>query len=178
MALIEIYHVVADMFDVDPDWTTAVVEGVLVMLDANGLVTLATGGANTRALGVAADTLSNTTSGTPYAANIVVSSSGATRATENRVSDMFNETLASSLITVYHSGGRFASDQFVSTASYVIGRPLYSSALGVFTSVASANAQIVGTVLAAPALWPSGVPGVAVQNSMSLGTYLDFKLEI
>jgi len=178
MALIEIYHVVADMYDVDPDWTTAIIEGDLVMLDANGLVTLATGGAATREIGVAGDTLSNTTSGTPYAANIVVSGSGATRTTENRISDMFNETLASSLMTVYNSGGRFATDRYVTTVTYVVGTALYSNAVGQFTNVASASTLVVGTVVAAPAAWPSGVPGVAVQNSMTLGTYLEFRLEI
>lgn len=178
MALIEIYHVVADMFDVDPDWTNAIIEGTLVMLNANGLVELATGGATTRALGVAADTLSNNQSGTPYAANIIISGSGATRQTENRVSDFFNETLSSSLMTVYHSGGRFASDIFVAGLNYVVGTALYSDATGHFTNVVAANAQIVGTTLAAPAAWPSGVPGTVVDQSMSLGTYIDFKLEI
>ena len=178
MALIEIYHVVADMFDVDPDWTAAIVEGTLVMLNANGLVAIATGALTTRTLGVAADTLSNAVSGTPYAANIIVSGSGATRQTSNRVSDFFNETLASSKMTVYHSGGRFATDVYVAGENNVIGEALYSDGVGHLTNTPSGNSQVVGTTLVAPAAWPSGVPGTVVEQSMSLGTFIDFKLEI
>ena len=94
------------------------------------------------------------------------------------LSDFFNETLASSLMTVYHSGGRFASDRYVAGVVYAVGQALYTNGAGQLTNVASANVQILGTVLATPAAWPSGVPGVAVQNSMSLGDYIDFKLEI
>jgi len=175
MALIEIYHVVADMYPVDPAWTTAIIEGTLVTLDANGLVAISN--ATDRVIGVAGDTLSNTVSGTPYAANVIVSGSGATRQTENRVSDFFNETLASSLMTVYHSGGRFASDVFVAGLVFVPSIALYSDANGHFTNV-NGGGNVVGTTVAAPAAWPSGVPGTTVAQSLSLGTYLEFILDV
>lgn len=175
MALIEIYHVVADMFDVDPDWTNAIVEGTLVTLNANGLVAISN--ATDRVLGVAGDTLSNAQSGTPYAADVVVSGSGATRSTANRVSDMFNETLSSSLMTVYHGGGRFATDVFTAGLTFVPAQALYSDATGHVTNV-NGGGNIIGSVAAAPAAWPSGVPGTVVEQSMSLGNYLDFILNI
>jgi len=175
MALIEQYHVVADQYPVDPDWTTAIEEGSLVTIDANGLVALCN--ATFRVLGVAGDTLSSSASGTPYAANIIVSGSGAARSTENRVSDFFNETLASSLMTVYHSGGRFATDQYVTAVTFAPRDILYSNAAGLFTNV-NGGGTVVGTCVAAPSLYPSGVPGTAVDQSMSLGTFLDFILDI
>ena len=175
MALIEIYHVVADMFAVDPDWTNAIVEGTLVTLNANGLVAISN--ATDQVLGVAADTLSNAQSGTPYSANIIVSGSGATRQTENRVSDFYNETLSSSLMTVYHAGGRFGSDVFVAGLNYVPAQALYSNATGHLTNV-NGTGTLVGHVVSAPAGWPSGVPGTVVDQSMSLGTYIDFILNI
>jgi hypothetical protein len=36
---------------------------------------------------------------------------------QNRVSDMFDETKASGKMTVYHSGGEFATDQFAANVS-------------------------------------------------------------
>jgi hypothetical protein len=97
--------------------------------------------------------------------------------TQNRVSDFFNEALASSLMTVYHAGGRFASDQFVAGLTYVPAQVLYSNAAGLLTNV-NGGGNIVGRVVAAPQAWPSGVPGTDVAQSISLGTYLDFILNV
>ena len=189
MALIERYHVVADFFPVDPDWTVAIIEGDFVDMAATGFVARASGAAGERAIGVSGDTLNNAAPATaanlhtPYSAPLTVNAAGGQQWTQNRVSDGFNETLASSQLTVYHSGGRFFTTQYEVIAAgvpvaYAIGNPLYVNATGLLTTNVSASAQIVGTVLAAPAQYPSGVPGTAVQQSMSLGTYLDFKLEI
>lgn len=181
MSLIEIYHVVADMYPVDPDWTNQIIEGHFVMLDANGLIHLSTGAANTVTIGVAGDTLSNTTPGTPFSnwpfGSLVVGSKGSPWGTVNRVSDFMNETVASGLMTVYHSGGRFASNVY-DVVNYVVGQALYTNDHGHLTNIASVNAQVVATVVATPAAWPSGVPGTDIDQSISLGDYIDFKLEI
>ena len=181
MSLIEIYHVIADMFPVDPDWTDRILEGHLVTLDANGLITMATGAVNTATLGICADTLSNNGTGTPYSqwpfGTVIVGSQGSRWGTTNRVSDFFNETLASGLMTVYHGGGRFASDNY-DELNYIPGQALYSTGAGHLTNVASANGQIVGRVAAEPELWVSGVPGTDVNQSISLGNYIDFVLAI
>ena len=140
MALIEILHVVADMYPVDPDFTDEIVEGTLLTLDSSGNAAICT--RNKRCIGIAGDSQSNTGvntgnpssdthPNTPYSASLIINGSGATRVTSNRVSDFYNETLASGKITVYHSGGVFATDLFESTvSSSVTGVPaaaLYSS---------------------------------------------------
>jgi hypothetical protein len=193
MALIPIYHVVADYFSVDPDWTTPIVEGHVVRLTGDGdqsFVNLAT---TTSSIGINADTLSNTTAGTPYAANLVIGAYGPiqnptakTRSTENRVSDMFNETLASGEMTVYHAGGKFASDIYetIDTSdapiTYAVGDPLYSSANGKLTNENFGSAaRRIGQCVLVPQEYPSGVPGTATPDgSTSLGVYLTFILEI
>jgi len=189
MALIELYHVVADFYPVDPDWSTAIVEGMVVDLSATGFVAGATGAAAERAIGLAADTLASTPPTaaahphTPYSAAVTINAAGSTQWTQNRVSDAFNETLASGQMTVYHSGGKFASTEYeVLTGAvpitYAVGNPLYVSANSRLTNVASTSAQVIGTVVVAPSAYPSGVPGTAVTGSTSLGTYIQFKLEI
>jgi hypothetical protein len=183
MALIEIYHVVASYYPVSTDTFVA---GTFAMLtaaaDGSALASVATGGAGTRTIGVFGDSkeTSGTPIGTPFGANVIVNAQGDTVATQNRVSDMYNETLASGKVTVYHSGGEFQTDQFQANrvANIDVGMPLYVNSVGALTDIASANAQIVATCINPPAAYPSGVPGTDVQGSMSLGTYLRFKLEI
>jgi hypothetical protein len=180
MALIEIYHVVADMYDVDPNWTIDVVEGMLVSQNVTTGHIQVGNGATDRILGVAGDTQSTTTSGTPYAAQLIINGAGQQRWTENRVSDFFNETAASGRITVYNSGGKFATDQYVTTETLPYGHVLYCNTAGLFTeTIPVAGATEVGTVVAPPAAWDSGVPGTDLTNgSMTLGTYLTFVLDI
>jgi len=182
MALIEIQHVVADMYAVDPDWTAAeaIIEGQWVALEAVAGVTYAKrcdGDADT-AIGVAGDTMSNITSGTPYAASVVVNAAGGTRQTENRVSDFFNETLASGKITVYHSGGTFATNQFDADTVFVVGDNCYVTSTGNLTNDISTTAQIVGLCVGPIAAFPSGVPGTDVTGSITLGNYVTFKMLI
>jgi hypothetical protein len=180
MALIEIYHVVASYY---PMHDNDVVEGMLARLVTvadQPEATFAIGDSATthRTIGVFGDTRSSTAAGTPFAANVIVNGRGDTRSTQNRVSDMFNETLASGQATVYHSGGEFWTDQFVTTDNFFIGGPLYTNAAGLFTITASTENRVVGTLITPPGAYPSGVPGTDVQGSMSLGTYIRFKLEI
>ena len=183
MALIEIYHVVADMYPVDADWDgTNFLEGQMVSLSALGEAQPATNA--TFVIGVAGDTQSNTTSATPFGSQVnadgstglIINGAGATRQTSNRVSDFFNETLASGRMTVYNSGGKFATDLFEADVDAAVpGDLLYSSANGLLTTVAGLN--IAAVCVAAVQAWDSGVPGVDTANgSMSLGDYVTFKL--
>ena len=147
MALIEIYHIVADMYPVDADWTTPIIEGECVMLDANGNVARATGAGATWCVGLAGDTMSTNvptaaSPHTPYSAALTLNAAGRTRWTQNRVSDAFNETLASGMLTVYNGGGKFATTEYEllsagSVINYAVANPLYSSAIGNLTPTAS-----------------------------------------
>jgi hypothetical protein len=189
MALIEQYHVVADHFPVSPT-ATNIISGMFVMLDSNGNVTQATGGASTRAIGIAGDTKSTSLSGIPDTNTSWLGLSDTQQAFVNRVSDSFDETKASGRMTVYHSGGKFASDMYDATQTYVPGQALYvgtanagdldavTGATGVLTNQASANSQIVATVVQVPGPYESGVPGVDINGSMTLGNYILFKLEL
>lgn len=179
MALIEIYHVVADMYAVDPDWTAAeaIIEGQWVALEtiSSNVYAKRADGSTELVIGVAGDTMSTATAGTPYAAQVLVNPAGATRWTQNRVSDYFNETLASGLITVYTSGGKFATDQYAAV-TFVAGTRLYVDANGDLTNVDAGNAQVVAICVAPIAMYPSGVPGTDIDGSMSLGNFVTFKL--
>jgi hypothetical protein len=150
MAIIPVYHVVASYYTVHDVVVNA---GMLTRLVTNAdapEATFATGGAGTRTIGIFGDTFSNTTAGTAYAANVIINGVGATRSTQNRVSDMFNETLASNMITVYHSGGEFYTDQFTTTDNFVIGDALYPTAAGLWTRTASVENRVCGTLVTMP----------------------------
>ena len=181
MALIPVFHVVATEYVVDPDWTTAIYAGEWVTLTDSGTNVYATraDGSTDRVLGVAGDNQTNSGGGTAYSAQLVVNSSGATRWSQNRVSDFFNETLASGKITVYNGGGEFKTDKFVGTGAYSAAAKLYVSTAGVLTTSDAGNGQIVATCVAAAADYPSGVPGTdTTDGSLSLGSYLSFKMEL
>ena len=182
MALIEIYHTVADYYSVDPDWTAgeAIIEGQWVALETVSGNTYAkiADGATDRVIGVAGDTMSNTVSGTPYAASVVVNAAGATRQTENRVSDFFNETLASGRITVYQGAGKFATDQYATGVTFAVGEQCYADGSGDLTNANAGNGQVLGTCVGTPSAFPSGVPGTDISGSISLGTYVTFVLTI
>src|SRR3990170_4087075 len=129
MALIPEFHVVADHYPVNAD-VTNLIEGMFVMLNSAGEAIKATGGSGTRALGVSDDTKSTSQSGLPATNE---SSQGAF---VNRVSDTFDETKASGRITIYHSGGKFASNQYEASPSepYAVGLPLYVSGNALLTT--------------------------------------------
>jgi len=187
MALIEIYHVIADYYPVHPDWTTPIVEGQCVALNALGEVQRATGAAAEFALGVAGDTMSTNVPTaanphTPYSAALQVNAAGRQAWTQNRVSDAFDETLASGMLTVYHGGGKFATTEYALLlgavpVAYAVGNALYVDANGRLSTNVSASAQIMGNVVGVPSAYPSGVPGTdTADGSISLGNYLTFIL--
>ena len=180
MALIPVQHVVADQFNVDPDWdftTNGTIEaGQLVKLASTGFIQLCDT-ASERPIGIAGDNLSNAGGGTPYAANLTIGAGGNRQtSTQNRVSDFFDETVASSLLTVYTGGGRFLSDQYA-TVTILPGEQLYTDASGNITNVVGGGAGVVlGVCVTAPGAYPSGVPGTDVSGSITLGNYIEFVL--
>ena len=117
-----------------------------------------------------------------YAADIVVNGAGDTMRSQNRISDMYKETLASGMMTVYSGVGTFRTDQYdtnVATASIM--SPLYQSTVsgngGLLGTSNGTTNQVVGHLVVQPVAFPSGVPGVGgtwatnwIDNSMSLGT--------
>lgn len=196
MALIVIHHTIADNFEVDPAYSVStsgrILAGQIVGLNSSGYVVPAD--STNLPLGIAGDSISDEYKTTAFSADLVVSpgraiNNGAshtagTRWTSNRVSDMFNETLASGLMTVYIGAGKFASDQYDITRTYVPGNLLYTNASGKFTLSTGSGAvtgRKVGYIAKTTTDYPSGVPGVdspSVANSMSLGTFLTFHLSI
>src|SRR4051812_15961346 len=108
MALIVLQHSVVDAFDVDPAFSvtssTRILQGMMVGLNTSGYVSLPT--TTVAPLGVAGDSISDEYKTTAYSDRLVISPTGAKRYTSNRVSDMFNETLASGKMTVYITGGK------------------------------------------------------------------------
>lgn len=188
MALIVLQHSTVDAFDVDPDFAVTsnnrILAGTIVGINSDGYVSFPNNSASGIApLGIAGDSISNEYQTTAYSAELVISPTGATRWTGNRVSDMFNETIASGKITVYFGSGKFATDQFAGGDNFYPGRALYSTSGGIITTTAGSNglSRVIGFVAAAPAEYPSGVPGVdspSVDNSMSLGRYLKIHLNV
>lgn len=174
MALIEKFVVIADHYAVAAG--QEIIEGMWVELNSSGEVILANGSASEVALGVAADTKSTSTSGLPSTNNAFIGSAAVSSSFTNRVSDQFDETKASGKMTVYHSGGTFATDQYA--GSPVVNSALYVSAAGKATPTASTSAQIVAYCVKAPGAYPSGVPGIDVDGSLTLGNYMEFKMVI
>ena len=181
MALIPIYHVVPSYYAMDPDQdtvTTPIIMGDFVTLNASQYVAVAV---DDNAIGIAGDSAAADGGHTPYAADIIISGGGAVRSTSNRVSDFFDETRGSGKMTVYHSGGEFLTDRYAANpaGSWQPGHLCYSSATGQLTPDAvDANSVPVGKIIHGPEDYPSGVPGVDIQGSMSLGQYARFKLDL
>lgn len=176
MALIVLQHVVADQLPVDQDFAADIEAGQLVTVEVTGLVAAADV-AGEVVYGIAGDTQSDTTAGTAYAEDLVMGADGAlTRSTQNRVSDFYNETGASGMMTVYTGGGKFATDQWAAAREDNINPSdlLYADANGQLTDVAGAG-NACGICTVGPSAYPSGVPGVDADNSISLGTYVTFK---
>lgn len=171
MALIEIYHVVAAERDVASGET--VKEGQIVSLNASGEVVLQSAAA-LEPYGIAGDTKSTSASAMP----------GIASGWQNRASDSFDETAASGKMTVYHSGGEFATDQFASNVSSAAVNAALYAADGVLDTVDQngATAQtVVARVVKTAGTYPSGVPGVDINGDQALGgensnTYVEVKL--
>jgi len=171
MALIERYHVVAAEREVATGET--IKEGQIVSLNTSGEVVLQSA-TYTAPYGIAGDTKSTSASAMP----------GIASGWQNRASDSFDETSASGKMTVYHSGGEFATDQFSSNvSSATVGDALYANAGVLCTAAESTVSGVVGRLVQAAGTYPSGVPGVDLNGDQALGgensnTYLEVKLLI
>jgi hypothetical protein len=173
MALIEIFHVVAAERSVATG--QSINEGQVVSLDSSGEVVIVDG-TNQYPYGIAGDTKSTSASSMP----------GIDTGWQSRVSDYFDETKASGKMTVYHSGGEFATDQFASgISSAAVNTLLYPNTSGLLDVVGNdAGASVaVGVLTQAAGTYPSGVPGVDINGDQALGgdnsnTYIEFKLLI
>jgi hypothetical protein len=177
MALVERFHVVAAEKAVNTSAT--IKEGQIVSLAADATVILQSTGTYTRIpYGLAGDTKSTSTSYMP----------GVASGWQNRVSDYYDETKASAKITVYHSGGEFATDQFKSNVvSATIGQTLYGN-LGLLdtSDEAGTTTYPVARLITAAGPYPSGVPGVDINGDIALAgdtttgsggnTYIEIKL--
>lgn len=228
MALIEVFHVVASQYPVDTNSATDIPQGRIVSLDANGQVTLspvASAVTGPYPVGIAGDTRSaGTTSYTPESGSplnaqqdltvatdlegsLILGAYGdSQRFTQNRVADNYNEVLASGKMTVYHSGGEFWTDQYLTidqdaaATTFVPGFTVWSSSvaanLGMFTdnecvdpTQENDQSHRVGLSLTSPTGYPSGVPGTGASavgfqalpeggNSLAWGNFLHVKLAI
>jgi len=171
MALVEIYHVVAASRAVATG--ESIKEGMVVSLDSSGDVVILDS-TNSVPYGIAGDTKSTSSSDMP----------GVASGYQNRASDYFDETSASGKMTVYHSGGEFATDQFVANvSSSSIGDPLYAMNGLLCTASQSTQSGVVARLVKAAGTYPSGVPGIDINGDQALSgdnsnTYLEFKLVI
>jgi hypothetical protein len=178
MALIEKFHVVAAE---RPIATGQIIkEGQVVSLNASGEVVIQ-GASNPTAYGIAGDTKSTTASAMP----------GVAAGWQSRASDYYDETKASGMMTVYHSGGEFATDQFAANvAGATIGpmAKLYArnGKLDVIDQAGNANvagSYVVAFLTQVDGAYPSGVPGTDINGDQALSgdnanTYIEFKLVI
>jgi len=175
MALIEKFVVVANHYPVASG--QEILEGQLVKLNSSGEVVIADGSSGEICIGVAGDTKSTSTSAIPVTNNAVIGAPAQSQQYVNRVSDTFDETKASGRMTVYQLG-TFASNQVETGQTPAVNDPLYVGANGKFTAAASTSAQVVGYCTKALGAYDSGVPGVDVNGSLTLGNYFEFKLVI
>jgi len=184
MALIVEYHVIADMYPVS---STSITAGMIVSLNAAGQAIPATAGLDpgNTALGIAGDS-SLTTQGqtTAYSAQVVIGADGAgTRWTENRVSDFYDETVASQKITVYNGGGKFwvSENLFDAAASVTPGLALGVSdaTAGEWEESGVADDDVCGIAVGTNAAYDSGVPGTdTTDGSITLGNYVPLVLRL
>ena len=187
MALKEIYHTVASTLPVNADsFGNTIPAGRIVTMDANFLVELPTATGDLP-IGIAGDTKAQAFSNTvrnPESAALTTgahqtTTSGSTAWTQNRVSDGYNETLASGEMTVYHGAGEFWTDQYdpdVVTwpAAHFLTALFTGANAGMWTTAAAT--YIVGVLFGDPQALPSGVPGTDVQGSISFGTFIHLRL--
>jgi len=182
MALIVEYHVVADMY---PVGASAIKAGMLVSLTAGLVVPLPTNANPDQiALGIAGDS-KLTTAGqtTAYSDTVVIGADGAgTRWTENRVSDFYDETLASQKITVYNGGGKFwiSSDLFDSAAVGISAGDLLKRSAGTagYWVNSATDDDVTALCVHAVTAYPSGVPGTDTDGHITLGDFVNVVLRI
>lgn len=168
MALIEKFVVVAAECVVATG--EVIKEGQIVSLNSTGEVVLQ-GATNPEAYGIAGDTKSSSASAMP----------GISSGWQNRVSDYFDETQASGKMTVYHSGGEYATDQYATNvASSAPGAALYAFD-GVLDTNDGQSATVVARLTKVDGAYPSGVPGIDINGDQALAgengnAYIEFKL--
>ena len=162
MAIIPIFHVVAAEKLVATGQT--IQEGQVVTLNADGEVVLTTANLTT-AYGLAGDTKSNSGSSMP----------GVYAGWQNRASDYFDETKASGKMTVYHSGGEFATDQFAANVASDgdIMDPLYAVDGLLDTDDSYTTQLVVAYLTKLPDAYISGVPGVDINGDQALAGQYD-----
>jgi hypothetical protein len=182
MALIVELHVLADQY---PVGASAIKAGMLVGL-TNGLAVPLPTNANPDqvALGIAGDSkLTSAGQTTAYSDQVVIGADGAgSRWTENRVSDFYDETLASQKITVYNGGGKFwiSADLFDNDgAGMTAGTLLKGSGSTAGEWVGSGtDDDVVGLAVSGLTAYPSGVPGTDIDGHMTLGNFINVVLRI
>lgn len=170
MALIVEQHVVADQYPISvAAKATGISAGMAIALNTAGEAIQGTSALKANIVGIAGDSvLTSEGQTTAYSAEVVIgatdSDTARTRWTSNRVSDMFDETLASGKLTVYNGGGKFwvsgdlitgintiaPGDNFIADDGGLLEE---SAAIGTETGV------IVGRCVGIPDTYPSGVPG-------------------
>ena len=174
MALIPLYYVIADSYDVDP-LTNDIKEGMCVAFNGASGIRRVTAPDVGMVVGLSGDTKSTSASSMP----------GIGDGWQNRVSDGYNETKASGKLTVYHSGGVFATDQYAAGGSMIaanVGHYLQANANGVLAYLGAAKTGAeVAQLVQAPGPYPSGVPGTDINQDSALGgdntnTYIVVKL--
>jgi hypothetical protein len=184
MALIPEYFVIADMYPVS---SSAVTAGMIVALNSSGQVVPAPTSTSVgqAAIGIAADSsLDAAGQTTAYSAQVTVGADGAgSRWTENRVSDFYDETVASQKITVYNGGGKFwvSEDLFDAAASVTPGTPLGISNVtaGEWEESSVTDDDICGIAVGSNTAYDSGVPGTdTTDGSISLGNYIPLILRL
>jgi len=173
MALIVEQHVVANSY---PVGTTNIQAGMLVSMVNNGTV-IPAGADSTIVIGIAGDSfLAGEGQTTAFSSEVVIGASDADTArnrwTSNRVSDMFDETLASGQITVYNGGGKFwISDDLITGELAIDAGVLLESDTGGTWAVGATAGEVVGISVGRAQTYPSGVPGTdTADGSLALGT--------
>ena len=173
MALIPKFQVVASEKAVATGQTIKM--GQVVSLDSSANVVLQDSGTYTKIpFGLAGDTKSTSASSMP----------GIYSGWQNRASDYYDETKASAKMTVYHSGGEFALDQFASNvAGATIGAALYGVNGTLDTVDTNSSGIVVGRLTRSAGAYPSGVPGTETNGDQALrgdnsNTYIEIKLTI
>ena len=178
MALIPLFHLVPAKATVDPD-SEEISQGMFVALNGAAGVRRVETGDQGKVYGVAGDNYA--TSSTNY------SMPGLASGWQNRQSDSYNETQASGMMSVYHSGGEFATDQFVDTNvdATKVGHYLkVDESTGTLAyDGAAKTANSVAVLTRAAGTYPSGVPGTDLNGDMALSgansnQYIVFKLII
>jgi len=182
MAIIVEQHVIADRYVP----SAAITAGMLVSLTTAGQAVAAVVN-DTTAIGVAGDSwLAAEGQTTAYSDQVTIGSTDSStprqRWTENRVSDFYDETRASGLITVYHGGGKFfISEDLIDTVAGIApgDKMQVGATAGFWAEGAGHNAgDFVGTAVAANGAYQSGVPGTDIQGSITLGNFVAIALRI